>query len=46
MIWVVMLIAVLPGWGRSFEGRNGERVVAWFKKEIKARYPSGNLTAG
>lgn len=34
VIWVVMLAAVLTGWGRSFEGRNGERIVAWFQNEI------------
>ena len=34
VIWLVMLMAVLTGWGRSFEGRNGERIVAWFKNEI------------
>ncbi|GEM_PF-2203342 len=34
VIWVVMLIAVVTGLGRSFEGRNGERVVAWFRNTI------------
>ena len=34
VIWVVMLAAVLTGWGRSFEGRNGERIVAWFENTI------------
>ena len=34
VIWVVMLIAVVTGWGRSFEGRSGERVVAWFRNTI------------
>ena len=34
VIWVVMLVAVVTGWGRSFEGRNGERMVAWFRNTI------------
>jgi Na+/H+ antiporter NhaC len=48
VIWVVMLIAVLTGWGRSFEGRHGERVVRWFANDIPpdARVESTYGTAG
>jgi len=28
MIWIVMLIASVSGWGREFEGKDGERVVS------------------
>lgn len=31
-IWIVMLIACLTGWGRAFEGENGEYIPA---KEMK-----------
>lgn len=34
-IWVVMFIVCITGWGRSFEGKNGEYVLAKDKKEEK-----------
>lgn len=34
-IWVVMFIVCITGWGRSFEGKNGEYVLAKGKKEEK-----------
>ena len=34
-IWVVMFIVCVTGWGRSFEGKNGEYVLAKKQKEEK-----------
>ena len=35
VIWAVMLIVCITGWGRSFEGKNGEYVLAKDRKEEK-----------
>ncbi|RGT72442.1 Malate-2H(+)/Na(+)-lactate antiporter [uncultured Clostridium sp.] len=34
-IWIVMFIVCIIGWGRSFEGKNGEYVLAKERKEEK-----------
>ena len=34
-IWIVMFIVCITGWGRSFEGKNGEYVLAKDRKEEK-----------
>jgi Na+/H+ antiporter NhaC len=33
-LWLVMLFATITGYGRSFEGKNGEEIPANFKNEI------------
>ncbi len=34
ILWFVMLISIVVGYGREFEGRGGRRIKAWFQNKI------------
>lgn len=34
LLWIIMLVAAITGFGREFEGKGGKRIKAWFKNEI------------
>jgi len=34
VLWFVMLISIVVGYGREFEGRGGRRIKAWFQNKV------------